>query len=72
MDMDTRKDEESDQATSTPPSLAIPPGYSVATGPDGRYYVVPTFLLPAVELAMATGQQKTSNVNQAVGGVSVM
>jgi len=42
-------------------------------GPDGRYYVVPTFLLPAVELAMATGQQKTSsNVNQAVGGVSVM
>jgi hypothetical protein len=70
--MDTHEDIDSLPEASPQPCLAIPPGYSIATGPEGIHYVVPTFLLPATELALETEEQKPSfNVRQGSGGVRV-
>ncbi|KAF8337250.1 hypothetical protein F5887DRAFT_1078251 [Amanita rubescens] len=50
-------------------SLNIPPGYSIREGPDGIHYVLPDFLIPATDVALASTQNKINlNVKQAAGG----
>ena len=50
----------------------VPPGYTTGQAPNGQKYLVPTFLVPAMELAIATTiSQISMNVQQAAGGVSI-
>lgn len=65
--MDTRRIHDNMDAT----DWKIPPGYSVGTGPNGKQYLVPTFLLSATDLALRAQElQGTYKVLQGSSGVS--
>jgi hypothetical protein len=47
-----------------------PPGFSIVPGTDGRDYLVPTFLVPATEVAIAAaGNRSDLRADTAAGGV---
>jgi hypothetical protein len=52
------------------PQMLPPPGFSIMPGTDGRDYLVPTFLVPATELAIAAASKRSElRADTAAGGV---
>ena len=50
----------------------IPDGFTIGTGPDGQQYLVPQFMMPALDQAFAAYQHKMDlDVSKAEGGVSL-
>lgn len=50
----------------------IPDGFTIGTGPDGRRYLVPQFMVPALDQAFAAYQKKLElGVLKEQGGVRV-
>ena len=49
----------------------IPAGYTIGTAPDGKEYLVPSYMVPALDQAFASYQHKINlGVPAAAGGVS--
>ena len=56
--------------TLTPGISKIPPGFAITTGHNGNTYLVPTFAVPATQLAVTIEQSKhLVKVELAPGGI---
>ena len=63
----TQQTQPSTSTTITP----IPDGFTIGTGPDGKKYLVPQFMVPALDQAFAAYQTKLElGVSKEQGGVS--
>jgi hypothetical protein len=58
--------------TNNPTSIStIPPGYTIGNTPDGKQYLVPSYMVPALDQAFASYQKKINmGVANADPGVS--